>query len=289
MKQYGRQRNDKTGRRPSGPAPHGKGHRTARRDVPPARMRTESGRTPDDLCWGRNPVLSLLEENPSRCLKVFAAKTMQPGTMTKIADLCRAAGVPFVMSESQALDAMAEGENHQGVVALIAQADMLSLEDALALIPPAPEPALVLLLDHIQDPHNLGAMIRSAEAAGAVFAAMPLRRSSLPTGTVVKTSAGASLRFPLAAVGNVAVAVEKLQEAGLWAVGLDAGAEKTIYEAALPKRTLLVVGAEGKGLTRTTEKACDEILGIPIRGGTGSLNASVALGVAMFEWLRSNE
>ncbi|MDL2263872.1 23S rRNA (guanosine(2251)-2'-O)-methyltransferase RlmB [Synergistaceae bacterium OttesenSCG-928-I11] len=239
-----------------------------------------------DYCWGRNPVLSLLEESPARCLKVLLSKTMQRGMYERITERCKASGIPFGMVEAKTLDAMTDGENHQGVVATIAASELLSLQDALALLPPAPEPVLAILFDHIQDPHNLGAMIRSAEAVGAVFAAVPLRRSSLPTGTVVKTSAGASLRFPIASVGNVANAVREMQEAGLWCVGLDADASGSIYDTGIPARALLVVGAEGKGLTKTTAAACDEVLRIPIQGGAGSLNASVALGVAMFEWFR---
>lgn len=262
-----------------------------RRKAEPSRRSAEEGRASatDDLCWGRNPVLSLLEEDPSRCLKVVVSKTMQRGMFERITELCKAAGVPFSTAEPRAMDGMTAGENHQGVVATLAASRVLDIEEALTLLPPPPEPALCVLFDHIQDPHNLGAMIRSAEAVGAVFAALPLRRSSLPTGTVVKTSAGASLRFPIATVGNVANAVRTMQDAGLWCVGLDAGSERTIYSSELPLRTLLVVGAEGKGLTKTTEAACDELLSIPITGGSGSLNASVALGVAMFEWARQNK
>lgn len=254
----------------------------------PRERTQEAPRPADDLCWGRNPVLTLLEEMPARCLKVVVSKTMQKGTFDRLTGLCKAAGIPFSLVEPKILDAMTPGENHQGVVAVASQAEMLALEAAMALLPPQPEAALAILLDHVQDPHNLGAMIRSAEAAGATFAALPLRRSSLPTGTVVKTSAGASLRFPIASVGNTAAAVREFQEAGLWTVGLDAEARTTIYDAPLPARTLLVVGAEGKGLTRTTADACDEVMRIPIGGGVGSLNASIALAVAMFEWARTN-
>jgi 23S rRNA (guanosine2251-2'-O)-methyltransferase len=242
----------------------------------------------EDLCWGRNPVISLLEDDPSRCLKVTASRTMQRGTLEKIADLCRASKIPFSTVEPRAIDTMAVGENHQGVVAVIAASAMLDIGDAVELLPKPPSPAMVVLLDHVQDPHNLGAMIRSAEAASAIFVALPLRRSSLPTGTVVKTSAGASLRVPLVMTGNVASAVRELQEAGLWTVGLDTGGKKTIYSDPLPKRILFVVGGEGKGIGRTTASACDEILSIPTSGGVGSLNASVALALAMFEWSRVN-
>jgi 23S rRNA (guanosine2251-2'-O)-methyltransferase len=242
----------------------------------------------EDYCWGRNGVISLLEESPAHCLKVMISKTMQGSASGKIVELCRVAHVPYVFTSMRALDSMLDGENHQGVAAMLTQSELLSLESAMGLLPPPPEPALVVMLDHIQDPHNLGAIIRSSEAASASFIALPRRRGSLPTGTVVKTSAGASLRFPLASVGNVANAVRDIQDGGLWAVGLDAEAPGTIYDTPLPKRCLLVVGSEGSGLGRTTQKACDETLRIPIRGGTGSLNASIALSITMFEWSRIN-
>ena len=241
----------------------------------------------DDFCWGRNPVIALLEDSPLRCLKVMISKSMQRGFYDKITELCRSESIPFSPVDTRTLDSAVPGENHQGVVAVVSKGDILSFEDAVAMLPPAPAPALVVLLDHIQDPHNLGAIIRSAEAAGASFVAFPLRRSSLPTGVVVKTSAGASLRLPLVSVGNVANAVKSFQEAGFWTVGLDAKASRSIFDGGLSHRTLLVVGGEGKGLSKTTEQVCDEILGIPIHGTTGSLNASVALSIGMFEWTRS--
>jgi 23S rRNA (guanosine2251-2'-O)-methyltransferase len=242
----------------------------------------------EDICWGRAPVIKLLENEPSRCLKVIASKTMQQATLDQLAGLCRDSGIPLQKVEPRAMNSLADGMTHQGVIAVIAQKPMLNIGDALGLLPKAPSRTLAVLADHVLDPHNLGAMIRSAEAASVSFLAMPLRRNSLPTGTVVKTSAGASLRLPLVAVGNVANAVKEFQEAGLWAVALDSAAKKTIYENRLPARTLLVVGSEGKGIGRTTAAACDETLGIPIAGETGSLNASVALAVAMFEWFRIN-
>ena len=239
-----------------------------------------------DLCWGRNPVILLLEDSPLRCLKVIISKNMQRGMFEKITELCWSALVPYQVVEPRVLDNMAPGENHQGVLAVTAKCDILNHEYAVSTLPPPPVPALIVLLDHVQDPHNLGAVIRSAEAAGASFVAFPLRRSSLPTGTVVKTSAGASLRLPLVSVGNVANAVKDFQKAGFWAIGLDGKAERSILDVPPPHRTLLVLGGEGKGLTKTTEQACDETLRIPICGTTGSLNASVALAIGMFEWVR---
>jgi 23S rRNA (guanosine2251-2'-O)-methyltransferase len=242
----------------------------------------------EDYCWGKNPVITLLENDPARCLKVFIARTMQGPSMGRIIDLCRAARIPYSAVDPRALDSMLGGEKHQGVAASAAPVPMLDLDDALRLLPDSPEPAMAVLLDHVQDPRNVGAVIRSAEAAGSSFAALPIRRGALPTGIVAKTSAGASLRLPLASAGNVAAAVRDIQGAGLWVVGLDEDAGGSIYDAPLPARCLFVVGSEGDGLARTVRKACDEIMGIPMVGRTGSLNVSAAAAICMFEWLRVN-
>jgi 23S rRNA (guanosine2251-2'-O)-methyltransferase len=221
-------------------------------------------------------------------MKVLIARSAKGAPVEKIIDLCRASRIPYTFADAKALDAVTGGENHQGVIASVSPVELLNLADAVRLVPEAPEPAMAVILDHVEDPRNLGAMIRSAEAAGAVFAALPLRRGALPTGTVAKTSAGASLRLPLASVGNVGNAVRELKEAGFWTVGLDAEARGTIYDSPPPPRCVFVVGGEGSGMSRSSSNACDELSRIPMTGGVGSLNAAVALSVCMFEWLRTN-
>ncbi|MBP9627234.1 MAG: 23S rRNA (guanosine(2251)-2'-O)-methyltransferase RlmB [Synergistaceae bacterium] len=248
----------------------------------------EKEREESELCWGRKPVLELLERTPERCLRVSMIKTGQHGALDKIIELCKAAHVPFQFLDTVALDRLCEGENHQGVVAMTSETPMLDLAEALALIPPQPERVLAVVLDHIQDPHNLGAIIRSAEAAGALFVAIPKRRSALPMGTVMKTSAGASARLPIVSVGNVAQTILAFQEAGLWSVGLDADTRESVFNGDLPSRLLLVIGAEGDGLGHATAKACDELRRIPMQGKGSSLNASVAAGIALFEWGRTH-
>ena len=180
-----------------------------------------------ELCWGRNPVISLLEESPERCMKVLVSETMQPHVKTKIISLCREAGVVFQNAGQAALDRLTNGENHQGVAAYLTQAKLWDADELLEKLPAAPEPVMILLCDHVQDPHNLGAMIRSAEAAGASAVLIPKRGGCLPTGTVIKTSAGAALRVPVALTGNVAQTVRKLQEAGFWVTGLDMNGRDT--------------------------------------------------------------
>lgn len=243
----------------------------------------------EDLCWGRSPVFSLLEQSPDRCMKVLLSKTVQGQTKARVAELCKNAGVSLQYVEANALDRLVPGENTQGVVAYMAPVKLWSAEELLAELPAPPVPSLLLLCDHIQDPHNLGAIIRSAEAAGASGVLFPKRGGCLPTGTVLKTSAGAALRMPLAMVGNVSQTISLLQDAGYWVVGLTMDAPETLFKSDMPARTALVIGAEGEGLGALAAKSCDELRSIPMQGDAGSLNASVAAALALFEWTRSRK
>ena len=231
--------------------------------------------------------MSLLEDSPDRCTKVIMGKNVQPHIRTKVTELCRSAGVTFQNAENSVLDRLTGKENHQGIVAYMAPMRLWDADELMGVIPPAPAPVMILLCDHIQDPHNLGAVIRSAEAAGASAVMIPKRGGCLPTGTVLKTSAGAALRLPVAKVGNISQTVKLLQEHGFWVVGLAMEGRETLFKADMPPRTVFVVGAEGEGLSSLVAKSCDELRFIPMQGTTGSLNASVAASIAMFEWTRS--
>lgn len=251
-------------------------------------MRDKKASVSEDICWGRNPVFSLLEESPDRCMKVLVSKRVQPHIKGRLLDLCKAANIVLQDVEPVVLDKMTNKENHQGVVAYMAPMELWNAEEIIELLPPAPEPAMVLLCDHLQDPHNLGAVIRSAEAAGASAVMIPKRGGALPTGTVVKTSAGAALRLPIAKTGNVSQTIRLLQEANFWVVGLSMDADETLFKEDIPPRVVIVIGAEGDGIGRAVAKACDELRYIPMSGKTGSLNASVAASLALFEYSRSN-
>ena len=243
----------------------------------------------EDICWGRKPVEALLVGMPERCAKVLIAGGVQPHVKAKITEICRSCGIPFQYVDNAALDRMTDGANHQGIAALTAAVKMWDTEEFLRTLPPAPEAALLIICDHMQDAHNLGAVIRSAEAAGASGVMIPRRGGCMPTGTVVKTSAGAALRVPVVKIGNISQTVKLLQEAGFWVTGLSMEGRETLFMEDLPPRSALVVGAEGKGLGTEAARACDDIRFIPMRGKTGSLNASVAAAIAMFEWMRSRK
>lgn len=241
----------------------------------------------EELCWGRHPVFSLLEDCPERCLKVLLSKSVQVHIKTRAAELCRAARIPLQIVDGTAIDRLAPGENSQGVAAYMTALRIWGPEELLRTLPERPHPSMVLLCDHIQDPHNLGAIVRTAEAAGADAVMFPKRGGALPTGIAVKSSAGAALRLPLAMTGNISQTVRLLQEAGYWVVGLAMEGEEMLFKADMLPRTAFVVGSEGEGLGRATAKNCDELRSIPMQGQTGSLNASVAASLAMFEWVRS--
>lgn len=249
----------------------------------------ENNSTPNDICWGRNPVLALLEESPDKCSKVLIAKNIQPHIKAKVEELCRGTKIVFNYVDVPALDRATNGENHQGIVAYMLPVQMLDVQDFIMQLPRAPKPCLVLLCDHLQDPHNLGAVIRSAETAGASGVIVPKRGSAMPTGTVVKTSAGAALRMPIVRTGNVAQTIKLFQEANFWTIGLAMEGKETLFKEDMPARLLIIIGAEGEGLGHAVEKVCDELRHIPMQGTTGSLNASVAASLALFEWVRSRK
>ncbi len=236
-------------------------------------------------CWGRNAVLALLKDAPQRCAKLVFADTARGGWVVEMQELCREHRIVYQFADTAALDRMTDGERHQGVAAVVSEQPMIDLEEFLGTWRPG-ERELAVVLDHVQDPHNVGAVLRSAEAAGATFAVIPRRRSALPVGIVAKTSSGASLRIPILLCGNVAQAVRALQEAGFWVVALEEDAGTSLYDGELPDRLALVSGGEDGGVGRTVLDACDEARAIPMRGRTGSLNTSVAASVAMFEWVR---
>ncbi|MDO5562311.1 MAG: 23S rRNA (guanosine(2251)-2'-O)-methyltransferase RlmB [Synergistaceae bacterium] len=252
-------------------------------------MKYNEDETNNDICWGRNSVFSLLEDYPERCSKVLLAKNIQPHIREKVQGLLRSANVVLQYVDNQVLDRVTNKENHQGIVAYSVPMELMDIEDVVSSLPSVPDAAMIILCDHIQDPHNLGAIIRTAEVAGASAVVIPKRGGCLPTGTVVKTSAGAALRVPLAKIGNIAQAIEYLQKSGFWIIGLAMEADETLFKGDIPKRAVFVIGSEGEGIGKLVAKSCDELRSIPMSGKTGSLNASVAAGLAMFEWSRINK
>ncbi|MBR0253711.1 MAG: 23S rRNA (guanosine(2251)-2'-O)-methyltransferase RlmB [Synergistaceae bacterium] len=240
----------------------------------------------NDICRGRKPVLDLLTKTPSRCSKLLIANNVRPPFLDEVVNAAKNAKVTFQIVAPEALDKISGGEKHQGVICRLTQVKQIELEEFLRDINDN-SPALVVVLDHIEDPHNLGAVIRSAEAGGACGVVYAKRRSAIPNDTVIKTSAGASLRLPLIQAVNITRSIETLKKFNFWIVGLDEKSDSSIWDENLPDRTALVIGAEGSGISRLVKENCDMVKKIPIfKDGAGSLNASVAAALGIFEWTK---
>lgn len=215
--------------------------------------------------------------------RVVIAKGRHGDRVEAIVRRARERGVPVRFEDRVQLDRLAATPEHQGVVALAAAKPALSLEDLLAS---GPRHGLLVLLDGIEDPHNLGAIVRTALAAGADGVIIPERRAAGLTEAVSRASAGALEHLPVARVKNLARAMEELKQAGYWLVGLDEHAEKNYADADLTVPVALVLGSEGQGLHELVRKRCDFLVSIPTTGPVRSLNVSVAAGVVLFEALR---
>lgn len=238
-----------------------------------------------DKIFGRNPVLEALKGDRS-INKLIIAKGTTGGSLSEIRAKALAKKIPIQEVERTNLDSLAEGANHQGVMALVAARDYVEVEDILAIAKQKGEDPLILLLDEIEDPHNLGAILRSADGAGAHGVIIPKRRSASLTETVAKASAGAVEYVPVARVSNIAQTIEVLKQQGLWIVGADALGDKVYWEQDMTGPLGIVVGSEGKGIGRLIKEKCDFLVGIPMKGKISSLNASVATSLILFEVLR---
>jgi len=237
-----------------------------------------------EIIFGIHAVGEALKARPKSISHVAVARERSDLKLQRIIDGCRAAGIPVRFENRQQLDRMAKSASHQGVVAGVTAKQYSDLEDILAKR--RGRWAFVLVLDGVEDPHNLGAIIRTADAAGADGIVIPERRAAGVTGTVVKASAGASEHLPVARVTNIARSVEDLKAQNIWTVGLDERGGQSYEEIDYKMDCALVLGAEGKGLHDLVRKKCDFLVSIPMLGSVPSLNVSVAAGVVMYEMVR---
>lgn len=200
--------------------------------------------------------------------------------MQEVVNLCREASIPVRFEPRGALDRVAGGTSHQGVVAIGAAHRYRALEDVIA------NARLLVILDGVEDPHNLGAIVRTAHAAGADAVVVPERRAAGLTDAVAKAAAGALEHLPVVRASNLNRTLEVLKEHGYWTVGLDERGDQLYDRIDYPERTALVLGGEGKGLHHQVRQHCDFLVRIPMAGKISSLNVSVAAGVVLFEWRR---
>jgi 23S rRNA (guanosine2251-2'-O)-methyltransferase len=221
--------------------------------------------------------------------RVVIARGRQDTRIEEIVQLARGRNIPVRFEDRGQLDRLADSKDHQGVVALAAARAAATLEEILAAANAGAgrgEKGLIVLLDGVEDPHNLGAIIRTALAAGAHGVVVPERRAAGLTDTVARASAGALAHLPVAKVKNLVRTMEELKEAGYWLIGLDERADKSYTQADYTSPVGIVLGGEGKGLHELTRKRCDFVVSLPTTGPVKSLNVSVAAGVVLFEALR---
>ena len=239
----------------------------------------------EDLIEGRNAVTEALRAGRS-IDKIYIAKGEVDKTLGHIASQARDMGIVVVEADRRKLDAMSVTKAHQGVVALAAVKEYCTVEDILAAAEEKGEAPFIILCDEISDPHNLGAILRTAECVGAHGVIIPKRRSAGLTSIVGKTSAGAAEHVMVARVPNLPAAIKDLKEKGLWIYGTAAGAQNGLWETDYTGPVCIVIGSEGDGMGRLVTENCDFLISIPMRGKVNSLTASAAASIMMYEVLR---
>ncbi len=237
---------------------------------------------------GRNSVMEALKSGRA-INKLLIAKGEKQGSIRDIIGLAREKGLIVQEVDAAKLDQLSEGVRHQGVVAMVPPVEYAEMEDILEKAADSGEAPFIVLLDELEDPHNVGAILRTADAAGVHGVLMPKRRSCPLSGTVAKTSAGAVEYVPVARIGNIPQTLKELKKAGMWVVGADMDGDKNYYEADLTGPIVVVIGSEGKGMGRLVKEHCDFVVRIPMLGKINSLNASVACSLLLYEIVRQRE
>ena len=239
----------------------------------------------DGIIEGRNAVIEALRTGTA-IDKIYLAKGETDKTLGHIASRAREAGIVVVDADRRKLDAMSRTHAHQGVIALAAVREYVSVESILERAAQRGEKPLLVVCDEISDPHNLGAILRTAECAGAHGVIIPKRRSAGLTAIVAKTSAGAVSYMPVARVANISATLKELQEKGVWIFGTAADGNTTLYSADLKGPAAIVIGSEGDGMSRLVREGCDFLVSIPMQGRISSLNASAAAAILLYEAVR---
>ena len=239
----------------------------------------------ETIVFGLHAVRTVLQQHPERVSLVIVQKGRDDGRLAEITRLAQAANVKIASRDAQELDRLAAGERHQGVCVQMRSAGVLG-EGALDELLDKTKSPLLLILDGVQDPHNLGACLRTADATGVAAVIVPRDRAAGMSPIVRKVASGAAETVPLIQVVNLARTLRWLKEREIWIVGTDDEAPKSLFETILTGSIAVVLGAEGQGLRRLTKESCDALISIPMRGVVESLNVSVATGVVLYEALR---
>ncbi|MBR9789091.1 MAG: 23S rRNA (guanosine(2251)-2'-O)-methyltransferase RlmB [Vibrionaceae bacterium] len=239
----------------------------------------------NDFIYGIHAVKAVLEREPERFIEAYVLKGRQDDRLMPILNDLQVCGVSIQQMTRKTLDDKAQGANHQGIIARVKAAKQLNENDIDAILAKHESP-LLLVLDGVTDPHNLGACLRNADAAGVAAIIVPKDRSAPMNATVSKVACGAAEVVPLIRVTNLARTMRTLQEQGIWFVGTAGEATHDIYQAKLTGPLAIVMGAEGDGMRRLTRETCDDLIKIPMAGSVSSLNVSVASGICLFEAVR---
>lgn len=239
----------------------------------------------DGIIEGRNAVTEALRAG-TPIDKVYLARGEADAALGHIAARARERGIAVVDCDRRKLDNMSVTHSHQGVIAVAAVREYADVEDILKAAADRGEPPLIVVCDELSDPHNLGAVIRTAECAGAHGVIIPKRRSAGLTAVVAKTSAGAVSYVPVARVANLTACLKELKAAGVWVFGTAADAGQVIYDADLKGPAAIVIGSEGDGMSRLVAENCDVLVSIPMKGQLNSLNASAAAAILLYEAVR---
>ncbi len=254
-----------------------------RTDSRPPRQREETAA--DGIIEGRNAVTEALRAG-TNIDKIFIMKGEVDAALGHIASAARQKGIVVADADKNKLDKMSRTHAHQGVIAVAAVREYVSVEDILQIARDKGEQPLIVVCDELSDPHNLGAVIRTAECAGAHGVVIPKRRSAGLTAVVAKTSAGAVSHLPVARVANLPSLLKDLKKQGLWIFGTAADGTTSLYDADLKGPAVIVIGSEGDGMSRLVSETCDFLVSIPMKGKLNSLNASAAAAILLYEAVR---
>ena len=239
----------------------------------------------DDQIEGRNSVIELLESKKD-INKIFVTKGERHGSINKILAMAKERNVIIVEKDKKQMAQMAQTPNYQGVIAIVPPFEYCEIEDILENAKIKNEDPFILILDGIEDPHNLGSIIRTAETAGVHGIIIPKRRAASVNSTVSKVSAGAVEHIKIARVTNISDSIQKLKDNGLWICGTDIDAKNYYYDQDLKGPLGIVIGNEGQGMSEKVKKNCDFLVKIPMKGKVTSLNASVSTGIVVYEAVR---
>jgi len=243
---------------------------------------------PDQVIYGVHPVLEALKAERQMLSRVLIAEGKEGPLFRTLRQLARQKGIPVHLQPQEALRKLAGTDHHQGVLGIFAASPYSSWEDWVQKIRSVPEPSVILILDGIEDPQNLGSLLRTAEACGVRGVILPKDRAVGITPAVVKASAGALVHIPVVRVTNLAHTLEELKREGFWIVGADSRGDRNLYDMKFNLKVGLVIGSEGKGIRPLVLKKCDYRVSIPMKGKVSSLNAAVAGAVILFEIWRQH-